>query len=45
MSGIGVDAVPVTAVPLVLAGTMLAATLTVSVTLAQSGGVFRSHSW
>ena len=40
----GVEGVPATALPVVLAGTMLALTVTVSVAVAQSGGVFLSHS-
>src|SRR5580704_9955332 len=41
---IGVDGVPATAVPVAVAGTMLALTVTVSVAVAQSGGEFLSHS-
>jgi hypothetical protein len=42
---IGVLAAPATAVPLSGAGRIEAVTVTVSVTVAQSGGVFLSHSW
>src|SRR5580658_5873460 len=41
----GVDGVPATALPVALAGTMLALTVTVSVAVAQLGGEFLSHSW
>src|SRR5580700_5488467 len=41
---IGVEAVPATAVPLAVAGMMLAVTVTVSVAVAQFGGVLLSHS-
>ncbi len=42
---IGVDAVPATVVPLSGTGRIEAVTVTVSVAVAQSGGVFLSHSW
>jgi hypothetical protein len=42
---IGVLAVPATAVPLSGTGRIDAVTVTVSVAVAQSGGVFLSHSW
>jgi hypothetical protein len=41
----GVLAVPATAVPLAGLATIEAVTVTVSVTVAQSGGAFLSHSW
>ena len=41
---IGVEAVPATAVPVFATGTMLALTVTVSVAVAQFGGVLLSHS-
>ncbi len=44
MFAIGVDGVPATAVPVVVTGMMLALTPTVSVAVAQLGGVFLSHS-
>src|ERR1700733_2357642 len=40
----GVEAVPAVAVPVCTAGRMLALTVTVSVAVAQFGGVFLSHS-
>src|SRR5580658_1283823 len=40
----GVDGVPAVAVPLAVAGMMLAVTVTVSVAVAQLAGVFLSHS-
>src|ERR1700691_198772 len=40
----GVDGVPATAVPVAVAGMMLALTVTVSVAMAQLGGEFLSHS-
>ena len=41
---IGVEATPETAEPLAVTATMLAVSLTVSVAVAQLGGVFLSHS-
>src|SRR5580658_10760781 len=41
---IGVDAVPATAVPVSATGLIDAVTVTVSVAVAQSGGVFLSHT-
>ena len=40
----GVDGVPAVAVPLAVAGMMLAVTVTVSVAVAQLAGLFLSHS-
>ena len=42
---IGVDAVPATAEPVSRTGLIAAATVTVSITLAQFAGVFKSHNW
>ena len=41
---IGVEAVPATAVPVSATGTIEAVTVTVSVTVAQFGGVLLSHN-
>ena len=45
MFAIGVEAVPATAVPVSATGVIDAVTVTVSVTVAQCGVAFLSHSW